>query len=371
MKILLIDNLENHLLDLKRELLKSRAKFAHVSGLHAAVSALSQHQFNIVVCAADIDGSYGESILEMVAKKFPKIVRILIDDDESKPKSIAHYSFAMPLDSKIIINTIGQLASNNQAITKDIIVKTVANIKTLPSPPKVYMQLNAVLKEKNTDSEKIAKIVQQDPALTAKVLQFANNTYASTGKPMMNISDAITKMGIDTLSCIVMTAELFSYNPKIKDFSILDEQLHSLATAKLAASMVKPELKQDAMIAGLLHDLGKVVLFEVNEQSTALFFKHRIKYGNNMALENKVFAIDHCHVGGYLLHTWGFSYKIIEAIVLHHSPEKLMQKSFGVAQAVYLANILTHKQPAAPEFIEHFKLAGVIDALTRRAEKLI
>ena len=74
MKILLIDNLENHLLDLKRELLKSRAKFAHVSGLHAAVSALSQHQFNIVVCAADIDGSYGESILEMVAKKDRKSV---------------------------------------------------------------------------------------------------------------------------------------------------------------------------------------------------------------------------------------------------------------------------------------------------------
>ena len=250
-------------------------------------------------------------------------------------------------------------------------LKSVAKVKALPSPPKVYMQLNAVLKETSTDSSKIAKIVQQDPALTAKVLQFSNNTFATTGKPMMNISDAITKMGIDTLCCIVMTAELFSYNPKIKDFSILDEQLHCLATAKLAASMVKPELKQDAMIAGLLHDLGKVVLFEVNENSTALFFKHRIKDGNNMALENKVFAIDHCHVGGYLLHTWGFSYQIIEAIILHHRPEKLLQKGFGIAQAVYLANILVHKQQPAPEFIEHYKLEGVIDALARRAEKLI
>lgn len=371
MKILLIDKLENQLLDLKQELHRSRAKFAHVTGLHAAVSALSQHPFNIVVCAAEVDGNDGRVVLEMIAKKFPKIVRILIDNDENKPQGIAHYCFAQPLDSKTIINIINKLANNNQAITKDIIVKTVANIKTLPSPPKVYMQLNAVLKQRNTDSNTIAQIIQQDPALTAKVLQFSNNTFATTGKPMMNISDAITKMGVDTLCCIVMTAELFSYNPKIKDFSILEEQLHCLATAKLAASMVKPELKQDAMIAGLLHDIGKVVLFEVNEKSTALFFKHRVESGNNIALENKVFAIDHCHVGGYLLHTWGFSYQIIEAIVLHHKPDKLLQKSFGIAQAVYLANTLIHQQVPAAEFIEHFKLAGVLDALCHRAEKLI
>jgi len=370
MKVLLIDNVDGQLLALKQALTKSRTKFAHVTGLNAAVSALSQHQFNVVICAGMVDNSNGDTILEMVSKKFPAIVRILIDNSEQQTHSIAHYCFAQPLACHVIVSTITQLSNNNQAITKDIIVKTIANIKILPSPPKVYMQLNAILKERNTDSHKIAQIIQQDPALTAKVLQFSNNTFATNGKPMMNISDAITKMGIDTLCCIVMTAELFAYNPKIKDFSILDEQLHCLATAKLAASMVKAELKQDAMIAGLLHDIGKVVLFEVNEKLTALFFTHRINNDDNLALENKIFATDHCHVGGYLLHMWGFSYDIIEAIVLHHSPEKLRQKSFGIAQAVYLANVLINKQTPEAEFINHYKLTGVIDALTQRAEKL-
>ena len=236
MKVLLIDNLSGQLLALKQALTNSRAKFAHVTGLNAAVSALSQHQFNVVICAAMVDNSSGDAILEMVSKKFPTIVRILIDGNEQQPHSIAHYCFAQPLECRVIVSTITQLTNNNQAITKDIIVKTIANIKVLPSPPKVYMQLNAILKERNSDSHKIAEIIQQDPALTAKVLQFSNNTFATNGKPMMNISDAITKMGIDTLCCIVMTAELFAYNPKIKDFSILDEQLHCLATAKLAAS---------------------------------------------------------------------------------------------------------------------------------------
>ena len=231
MKILLLDNVDGQLLELKQELHKSRAKLAHVTGLNAAVSALSKHQFNVVICPAIVDNSSANTILEMIAKQFPAIVRILVDDNEQPSKNIAHYCFKRPLAYRTIINTIAQLANNNQAITKDIIVKTIANIKVLPSPPKVYMQLNAILKERNTDSNKIAQIIQQDPALTAKVLQFSNNTFTIGGKPMMNISDAITKMGIDTLCCIVMTAELFSYNPKIKGFSILDEQLHCLATA--------------------------------------------------------------------------------------------------------------------------------------------
>jgi hypothetical protein len=68
---------------------------------------------------------------------------------------------------------------------------------------------------------------------------------------------------------------------------------------------------------------------------------------------------------------WGFSYHIIEAIILHHRPEKLLQKSFGVAQAVYLANVLVHQQIPNTEFIKHYKLTKVIDVLTQRANKLI
>lgn len=369
MKILLIDNVEEDLLALKQYLHKARAQFGHVIGLNAAVTALAQHQFNVVICVNKVDNSDGNAVLEMIAKKFPAIVRILINDDVQAPTN-AHLIFNLPLDCVKITSKIKSLALNNSAITKDIIVKTVANVKTLPSPPKVYMQLNAVLKENTTDSQKIANIIAQDPALTAKVLQFVNNTFANAGKPMINISEAITKMGVDTLCCIVMTAELFAYKPKIKGFSIIDEQMHCLSIAKFAASMVKPELKQDALIAGLLHDIGKVVLFEINEKSTTVFFKHRNPNDDNLALENKIFSTDHSHVGGYLLHTWGFSYNIIEAIILHHRPDKLLQKNFGIAQAVYLANVLAHKQTPAPEFIKHFKLESVIDALTLRAQKI-
>jgi putative nucleotidyltransferase with HDIG domain len=373
MKILLIDNSQRELLELKQALLKSRVQLAYVNSLNSAVSLLAKHKFTLVICNALLDERDGFSFIDMVAKKYPAMLRVLIEKEKSTEviKCSAHQRFYFPINSQEIIATLGPLAKSHQAITKDVIIKAIANVKTLPSPPKVYMQLNAILKQHNTDSQKIAQIIQQDPALTAKVLQFTNNMFANANKPLMNIGDAITKMGLDTLCCIVMTAELFSYNPKIKDFSIVNEQLHSLATAKLAASMVKPALKQDAMIAGLLHDIGKVVLFEVDEKSTALYFKHLVKDANNHSLENKVFGSDHSHVGAYLLHTWGFSYDIIEALALHHRPSKLLKASFGIAQAVYLANALLHKQQPAQEFIDHYKLSGVLEALKTRAAKLM
>ncbi|MFT5634935.1 MAG: hypothetical protein ACI89T_000366 [Cognaticolwellia sp.] len=73
---------------------------------------------------------------------------------------------------------------------------------------------------------------------------------------------------------------------------------------------------------------------------------------------------------GYLLHIWG-AYHIIEAIILHYRLGKLLQKNFGISQAVYLANALVHQQIPDAEFIAHYKLTGVIDNLSKRAKKLI
>ena len=257
-----------------------------------------------------------------------------------------------------------------QAITKKVIVRAVASVKTLPSPPKVYLQLNALLQEANIDSQKVADIITQDPALAAKILQFSNSAFMVNGKPLTNIADAITKMGLDTLCCIVMTSELFSYQPKIENYSIVNEQLHSLAVARLAASLVKPESKQEAMLAGLLHDLGKLVLYEINPKLTEKFFKYKVQAKDNIALEQKIFGTDHSHIGAYLLHTWNFSPRIIEALVLHHTPEKLLRKSFGIAQATYLADKLIHEHALDETFVEHFKLTPLLEKLTARAAKL-
>jgi len=377
MKVLIVDNVNHTLLALKQAFYEGPCQTAYVNNGKHALKALSQYKFDVIISVLSLGKVSGLELLKAISLKYPAMIRIAITNDEeseahlnSQAVNICHYNFALPLNIGSIHQTISNICDNNRAITKDHIIKAVAKVKTLPSPPKVYLQLNAILGETNTDSGKISEIISQDPALAAKVLQFSNSSFMNQGKPINNITEAITRMGLETLCCIVMTAELFSYEPDISGFSLVKEQLHCLSTARLAASMVKPELKKDALLAGLLHDIGKIVLFEMDEKLTKKFFQYRIKNVNNNALEQKVFGTDHNHVGGYLLHMWCFSYDLIEAVVMHHRPEKLLKKSFGIAQAVYLANMLLREQQPETKFIEHFKLESVLEALEKRAAKL-
>ena len=373
MKILIIDAPKPQLVKLQQAFNASSCSLTYVTELEFSMNTLATVKFDVVVVAIALEKISPVKLLTSLAKSFPAMLRVVINDMSTSIKHIdnlAHYNYKQPINTENIVHNITSLAENQKAITKESIIKAVAQVKTLPSPPKVYMQLNAVLKESSTDSQKISDIISQDPALAAKVLQFSNNTFMGKGKSLNNITDAITKMGLDTLCCIVMTAELFSYEPDIKGFSLLDQQLHCLATARLAASMVKPELKQEDMLAGLLHDIGKIVLFEMNPKLTSLYLRNYKPSANNNALEKKVFKTNHCHIGAYLLHVWSFSYSLIEAIILHHSPEKLLKNSFGIAQAVYLADTLLHEREPSPEFIEHYKMKDILEKLQQRAARL-
>jgi putative nucleotidyltransferase with HDIG domain len=369
MNVLLIDGKSSSLTQLN-ELFKEKAcDTTYFKDPIVALKSFSKHKFDVVICADDIHKTSAFNFLKAVSIKYPTIIRAAFTDNrENNPvDKISHYVFESTIDNKEIVATITALETSKKAITKKVIVKAVASVKTLPTPPKVYMQLNAVLKNNNSDSEKIAEIISQDPSLVAKVLQFSNTAFLPNGKKLTNITEAITKMGVETLSCIVMTAEMFSYEPDIPNFSLQEEQLHSLATARFAASMVDKELKHDALLAGLLHDIGKLVLFEIDKALTLKYFDNNARTSSDIILEQRIFTTDHCQIGAYLLHVWSFPYDIIDSVLNHHTPSKLLTKRIGAAQAVYIANSLLKDEELDRKFVEHYNLADKMDKLKKSA----
>ncbi|MCO4799181.1 MAG: HDOD domain-containing protein [Colwelliaceae bacterium] len=370
MKVLLIDNSDNSL-DSIDELLKQQlCKTACVTDPLIGLKLIKKNSFDVVLVADGLAKTSVTNLLKAISIKFPKLIRIAcIGNEVQEINQIAHYVFSHPIEPLDIINTVLSFQKNHKVITKDIIVKSVAKVKALPSPPKVYMQLNAILKNANTDSDKIADIITQDPALAAKVIQSANNIFGQTDKPLTSIAEAITKLGVDTLSCIVMTAEMFSYQPDIPNFSLIDEQKHCLATARLAASLVSPDLKQDTLLSGLLHDIGKLVLFEIDKALTLKYFANNARTSGDIELEQRIFSTDHSQVGAYLMHTWSFPYYLIEAVLKHHAPTKLLSNKLGIGQAVYMANCLLKEQDLDPKFVQHFDLVHKMDKLKEKALK--
>lgn len=373
MKILLIANTAKELHIIEESFSSRTSSVISVTSIKAALEMLAKHQFTIVICMAELGKVSGIEFLRAIGKKLSRSARFLVNNSKEdislEASQVAHSILPLPIDIAKLKVTIKNVGSQNKAITKKSIIGAVKSVKTLPSAPKVYMQLNHILQSKHVDSDKIAEIIMQDPALAAKVLQFSNSAFIAKGNPINSITEAITRMGVEMLSCIVMTAELFVYKPSFQGFSIEGEQQHSLATAKLASSLVKPGLKQQAMIAGLLHDIGKLVLFDIDPALTQRFFQEQSTAADNVLLERRMFNCDHCTVGAFLLHVWSFPYDLIAAITDHHEPKKLLASEFGVAQAVYVANKLIKDQKLDNDFISHFKFEKALDALTKRAEK--
>ena len=124
-----------------------------------------------------------------------------------------------------------------------------------------------------------------------------------------------------------------------------------------------------ALLAGLLHDIGKLILFEIDKELTLKYFDNQARTTSDVELEKRIFSTDHSQIGGYLLHVWSFPYHIIDAVLLHHNPNKLLKQRFGIAQAVYLANALLKEQEPSLAFVKHYQLEEKLDKLKLKAQR--
>ncbi|WP_206483863.1 HDOD domain-containing protein [Thalassotalea sp. G2M2-11] len=372
MKVLLINNQANDLANLNRLLKQNTCQTVLLIDPIQALKLLPKSSFDAVIVSDHLTKTTSYDLLKAISIKYPKLIRIAyLSQGSTLEERIAHYQYEVTVNDTQLVEQLLYFQSQHQHITKAIIVNTLKQVKSLPSPPKVYLQLHNLLESQHANADKIAKVITQDPALTAKVIQITNNIYAHIETPINNIAEAIAKLGIDTLTCVVLTAELCANQSVIPHFFISKFQQHSLSTARFAATIVPKEEKQIAMLAGLLHDIGKLVLFCIDDTLSENYLTQQAQQNSDVLLEQKMFSTDHCQLGAYLLHLWSFPYELINAVLLHHSPEKLLSDHFSVPQAVYLANTLLNEQLPYPDFIAHFQLAEKIPSMQRDARKYL
>jgi HD-like signal output (HDOD) protein len=140
-----------------------------------------------------------------------------------------------------------------------------------------------------------------------------------------------------------------------------DHSLNTAAAAKVIAiaENVERKIADEAFIAGMLHDTGKLVLgLNFVEQCNEVVRLARENKQEIWMIELEVFGATHADVGGYLLGLWGLPVPVVEAIALHHNPGKTTHKIFSPLTAVHAANILTHESRRS----DNGTSAGQIDA---------
>ncbi len=163
----------------------------------------------------------------------------------------------------------------------------------------------------------------------------------------------MTFLGVDTVKALALSVSAFSSfdASRCPHFSIEDLQRHSMAVAAIAREIarsrnVSTAVLDDTFVAGLLHDVGRLVLVthharQYDRVLGAVSPGHRTL---NQA-EQEVFGTTHAEVGSYLLCLWGLPDSVVEAVAFHHHPSRSPDGSFGPIAAVHIANVLAGVPP--------------------------
>ncbi len=227
------------------------------------------------------------------------------------------------------------------------LLEKLTKFKHIPTLPHILLQL---IKTCNADSgslKEISRIIEKDPALTSRVLSLVNSAYYSKNNKIQNVDGAVIFLGTNAIKNIAICSSVHEVFQKVKSgdgFNLKQFWWHSLRCAILAKSIAKKQKFRDpeeAFLFGMLHDLGKIILW-VNfpEQYADLLKKRKGNPDLILAGESHLGA-NHAEIGAWLLNKWNFQHEIVDAVLSHHHSMYSMLTAPPLAQFIYVANLLS------------------------------
>jgi putative nucleotidyltransferase with HDIG domain len=194
----------------------------------------------------------------------------------------------------------------------------------IPSVPHVALKVIKLIDNPNTRLDDIQKAIMADQALTSRVLKIANSAFYGLRHNVETVSEAVAIIGFNTLKSIVLAA---ATREVYKRFGIIEQKLweHSLGVS-IAASVIARRTgrvkTEEAAIAGLLHDVGKVLMDNSQPERFSLLmervYSDRVTFSS---IEREYFGFGHAEAGCILAEKWGFPLLLCDVIRDHHNCE--------------------------------------------------
>jgi len=194
--------------------------------------------------------------------------------------------------------------------------------------PQTSLKVMRMLDGENFSFKKIAIEIGKDQVISASVLRLCNSVFFKGIRKIDTLDDALILLGRDNLIKSVLLAAIKSYFQQCgMGYALCKGNLyhHSISSAIFAEKLAKETGKvrpETAYTAGLLHDIGMVVLDHCLSSSSPMFYRRiQKKNANILAVEKEIFETNHCEVGQKLAEKWSFPSNLKEVIAFHHHPE--------------------------------------------------
>ena len=324
-----------------------------------ALQVLAETPGDVIVTDMRMPGMSGAELLAQVSHLYPHMVRIVLSGMSDREQSLAsavsaHQFLAKPCDPAVLKKVVDRALAIQTTLSHTAVQDFISRLKSLPSIPAAYTELVAAAGDPDASVRQLGGIVSKDLAMTSKVLHLVNSSLFGLRRPILDPGEACIYLGVDNIKALVLALGVFSQYRRSGLFSVEELQGHSLRTAALAKRIAASEQLSkadidEAFLAGMLHDVGKLVLaINFPREYDECIASARDRNIPIFEAESSTFGITHAETGMYLLRLWGLPDTVAEAVGFHHHPSESGVRLLGSLAIVHVANVLTGEEERRP-----------------------
>ncbi|MEM9070701.1 MAG: HDOD domain-containing protein [Myxococcota bacterium] len=342
-------------------------EFEFAEGGESALAKLEEVTFDVLVTDMRMPGMDGAELLARVRGVHPDIVRIVLSghtEEEAAHRAmpLAHEFLSKPCDVDALFSTLERALRLTKRFSDVAVRRALGGIRALPTRPTTQLRLQELI-EAEASLEDVAEVVGSELSLASKLLHVANTAFYSRGRTITNIRDAISLLGLKTTYVLTTAVEAWGAIGVPEWVDVDELHRHSLEVGHIASGMVERSEAADALLGGMLHDLGELVI--------NVFFTERVREAQAQTMtqgvprtraEAEALGFDHAAAGAHLLRLWQLGEATAVAVENHHRPG-LSQRS-AVDRAVFASEWASHRPAAHPDdaMLTEDEMAAVSEA---------
>jgi putative nucleotidyltransferase with HDIG domain len=391
-RILFVDDESNVLQGLRRMLRPKRQEWdmAFAASGEEALCLLDEKHFDVVVTDMRMPMMDGAALLHEVMERHPGVARIVLSghsDLDLVVRSVlpAHQYVSKPCSPEKLQDVISKALEVQDIVSVDTLREMVSRIESLPSLSEAYHQLTEEMNKPEPSIAKVGEIISHDISMSAKILKLVNSSFFGFARHISSPEQAVALLGLKVIKALVLSVNIFSefHSEELRQYSLSGLWDHSMRVSTLCrdiAAMEKMDAKMqdECFIAGLLHDVGKLILASTftDRYNTMLT---QVREQNRVVrwMEFETFGTTHAEVGAYLMGLWGLPDAVVESIAFHHAP-MYPERGLSTVGVVHAANWLDHayyvlhSNYAIPDLAEEYlHVAGVGDRIEAWKELVV
>jgi len=340
-RVLFVDDEDAILQGLRAVLRPQRREWDMVFALGgpAGLAEVEGSKFDVVVTDMRMPIIDGAGLLTRVRELQPHAVRLVLSgqtDPQTALRSVftAHQFLAKPCDPEKLRSVVKRCCDLNDLLAADELKSLAGDVSVLPGAPTTYLAISRALSNPNSSIAEVARIVELEPALCAKVLQVANSAFFGLPRAVSNISQAATFLGTLALRDLALAMEAMAARPAGRALAAAPYrafQLNSLAVGLLGRRWFTGDRRKadDAFVAGMLRDMGHLVLL-TRQRNDATDIEQ------------------HAALSAYLLGLWGIPHSVLEAVAFHEHPERVEHDALEVMDVVHLCDAVVSERSPSP-----------------------